>query len=278
MGTFEDQLPRLVAQQLDRIERTLHETHRMRLLEEEANQDPKCLARYGHRVYSQNDEDGIIARIFELIGITNRHFLEFGVEFGMESNTTALLIQGWTGAWIEGNPEYFKQIQTIFRPFLASQKLTVAHGFVTAENIESVFEALKTPPEFDFLGIDIDYNDYWVWKAIRRYKPRVVAIEYNCTFGPTIDWKVKYQASAQWDGSRNFGASLKALELLGREKGYALVGCNLTGINAFFVRQDLLGDHFLQPFTAERHYQPGRYFMRFPESHFKSPKEMEHFG
>ena len=65
--------------------------------------------------------------------------------------------------------------------------------------------------------------------------------------------------------SRRLELSLKALELLGRERGYSLVGCDLTGINAFFVRNDLLGDHFLEPFTAENHYECPRYYltMRF---------------
>jgi len=266
------------AEPLPRLERVMQETFRMKILEQASNTDPKCLARYGYKVYSQNDEDGMIARIFELIGTTSRHFLEFGVEVGMENNTTALLIQGWSGAWIEGNQEYVRHIQAIFRAFFEQQKLIVGNGYITAENIEGMFDALKTPEEFDFLSIDIDYNDYWIWKAINKFRPRVVCIEYNCAFGPTIDWKVKYHPNGKWDGSRNFGASLKALELLGREKGYSLVGCGLIGINAFFVRDDLLGDHFLQPYTSERHYQPGRYFMRMPESHFKTPREMEHFA
>jgi hypothetical protein len=39
-----------------------------------------------------------------------------------------------------------------------------------------------------------------------------------------------------------FGASLRALEVLAREKGYQLVGSNSAGTNAFFVRRDVLGD------------------------------------
>ncbi len=262
---------------LSRIERATSEMLRLQILNDESNRDPKCLIRHGSRVYSQNDEDGIIARIFSLIGTTNRHFLEFGVENGMENNSTALLVQGWTGAWIEGNPMHFQQIQSVFRSFLSRGKLLAANGFVTAENIENIFDALKTPPEFDLLSIDIDYNDYWVWQAIRRFKPRVVVIEYNCGFGPSMEWKVKYDPNGRWDASRNCGASLKALELLGREKGYALVGCNINGANSFFVREELAADHFIAPFTSERHYQPGRFYLKFPEGHPKSPQEMMHF-
>jgi hypothetical protein len=38
-----------------------------------------------------------------------------------------------------------------------------------------------------------------------------------------------------------YGASLAALEQLGRDKGYLLVGSNRAGNNAFFVRRDVAG-------------------------------------
>ena len=46
-----------------------------------------------------------------------------------------------------------------------------------------------------------------------------------------------------------------------------MVGCNYTGVTAFFVRDDLVGDHFAAPFTAENHYEPPRYFVRMPNGH-----------
>src|SRR4051812_36467635 len=63
--------------------------------------DPKRLLRYGFKVYSQCDEDGIIQEIFKRIGVVHRTFIEFGVETGIECNTAHLLIQGWRGLWIE---------------------------------------------------------------------------------------------------------------------------------------------------------------------------------
>ena len=37
-------------------------------------QDPKHLIPYGHKTYSQSDEDGIIREIFRRIGTTNKTF------------------------------------------------------------------------------------------------------------------------------------------------------------------------------------------------------------
>jgi hypothetical protein len=78
---------------------------------------------------------------------------------------------------------------------------------------------------------------------------------------PGIAWAVDYQPQARWDNTSHAGASLTALERLGAEKGYVLVGCNLIGTNAFFVRRELAGDKFAAPFTAENHYQPPRYYL-----------------
>jgi hypothetical protein len=124
------------------------------------------------------------------------------------------------------------------------------------------------PAEFDFLSIDIDRNDYWIWRAIEHYTPRVVAVEYNASFKASVACTVPYAPDAAWDGYSNYyGCSLKALQHLADEKGYCLVGCNYTGVTAFFVRSDCVEDRFLDPYTSENHYERPRYFTRMPNGH-----------
>ncbi len=114
----------------------------------------------------------------------------------------------------------------------------------------------------DLLSVDIDRNDYYVWERITHYRPRVVVIEDNAMFPPGVDWVIPYDGKAWWDQRTSYwGASLSALERLGRSKGYSLVACSLTGANAFFVRDDLLGDKFSAPYTAEHHYEPTRLYL-----------------
>jgi hypothetical protein len=95
----------------------------------------------------------------------------------------------------------------------------------------------------------------------------VVVVEYNAVIPPGLDWKVRYAPDRVWDGSHNFGASLKAFELLGTQLGYSLVGCDFIGVNAFFVRSDLVADKFAAPFTAENHYEPPRYVFLHRRAH-----------
>jgi hypothetical protein len=256
-------LPRALMERLLRhlagIEVAARGAHLAQLKASERYADPRCLTRHGYRCFSQNEEDGVLQEIFRRIGTTNRTFVEFGVEGGLENNTLALLFAGWRGLWIESDPAHHASIVKRLRDAQAPFALLVEHSFVTAENIERLLERAEIPEAPDLLSIDIDGNDYWVWKAIERVRPRVVVIEYNASLGPTARRVVPYEPGARWDGSVCFGASLAALEELGRKKGYALVNCDLTGVNAFFVREDCLGDRFLPPYSAEAHYEPPRY-------------------
>lgn len=204
-------------------------------------------------------EDGIIQEIFRRVKTTNRTFVEFGVETGSECNPIKLLIEGWRGLWLDSQQHCIDQIRARFAPYIESRNLSVAQAFITAENINSLISQNGVAGEIDLLSIDIDRNDYWVWNAINVIEPRVMVIEYNATLRPPLSLVVPYDANRTWDGSNYFGASLEALVRLGRSKGYQLVGCGISGTNAFFVRNDLAGDLFVNPSTAEEHYEPPRY-------------------
>ncbi len=229
---------------------------------------PLALENFGYKVYSQNDEDGIIQEIFRRIGTETKEFIEFGVQDGLECNSHYLLHQGWHGLWLEGDSGACTQIGHKFRPVIKDGRLKVVNAFITRENIEALILKNRnshndgTSP--DFLSIDIDGNDWYVWDAIKSIKPRLVCIEYNGKFPPDYNWKQAYDAKHIWDGSDWQGASLKAMELLGKQKGYVLVGTNLTGVNAFFVREDLFSkEKFLACVTAEELYNPTRMELRF---------------
>ncbi len=212
------------------------------LLAQEEYAHPR-LERYGFKVFSQNDEDGIIQEIFRRIGTTNRCFFEFGSGNCIESNCAYLALQGWSGAWIDANNDYLEQGRKFFKQ--QSAQLTIKQAMIYATDINEQAASLKLPEELDLLSIDIDGNDYYVWEALTVLKPRVVVIEYNASWFPPLRLVQAHDPGRSWDGTNYFGASLNALVDLGQLKGYTLVGTNLPGVNAFFVRSDIAGDKSL---------------------------------
>lgn len=219
-------------------------------------QDEKRLERFGYKVYSQNDEDGIIAEIFRRIGMANRFFIEFGVQDGLECNSHFLLLQGWSGVFIEGGTKYCKEIERNFQTPIAQNRLTLLNEFITAENINDLFAKTRAVEigDIDLLSIDIDGNDYHIFKAVKVINPRVIIIEMNSKFPPPAEWIMPYNPSHMWDYTDNQGASLESLTKLGKEKGYRLVATNISGVNAFFVREDLCGDKFPEDCSAANLY------------------------
>ena len=196
--------------------------------------------------------------------MTHHRFIEFGVQDGTECNSVLLLMAGWSGLWLEADGAAVAQIRELFRPFIDADRLRIVEARVAPDTINAL---LSDEGDVDLLSIDTDYHDFWLWSALEAIRPRVVVIEYNATLKPPLSVTIPYDPAERWDGSSYFGASLSALEKLGRQKGYALVGCCFSGVNAFFVRQDLVGDHFCAPFTAENHYEPPRYRMCYPTGH-----------
>ena len=114
----------------------------------------------------------------------------------------------------------------------------------------------------DLFSLDIDSNDYHIIDAMSdQLCARVIVVEYNAKHRPPINWYMPYKSGRIWDGSDWFGASPTAWTKLLERKGYILVGCKISGVNAFFVRADLVGEKFLAPFTAENHYEAARYWI-----------------
>ncbi len=262
-----------ISRALGTIEQLSHRSYQLQresfvrgLLQEARYADTRRLNLSEFRVFSQSGQDGIIEEIFRRIGNAGRVFVEFGVAAGggFENNTTYLLAKGWSGHWIEADPAGCDRIERQMSAFIQRGSLQLLRERVTVENIASLFERLHVPEEFDLLSIDIDSHDYWVWKALRRYRPRLVVIEYNPFLPSSAHWVLPYDVHRSWDMDIEFGASLKAFEDLGRDLGYSLVGCDITGSDAFLVRNDLIGDQFCQPFTADNHYEPMRYHLIQP--------------
>jgi hypothetical protein len=206
------------------------------------------------QVFSQFGDDGIIQYLVSNLDIPHKTFIEFGVENYTESNTRFLLVNNnWSGLVMDGlqaNIDYIKK-----DPVTVLNELHVRCVFITTENINKLmqdFLHLGYDKEVGLLSIDIDGNDYWVWKEITAINPIIVVTEYNAVFGTnpwTVPYKPDFYRLKEHSSHQYWGASLKSFCLLAEQKGYYFVGCNSAGNNAYFVRKDKIGK--LKPLSCE---------------------------
>ena len=181
-------------------------------------------------VHSQTGEDGIIQKALATLPQTDRWCVEFGAGDGeFLSNTRSLIDQhGYSAVLIESCREKFGSLQ---KRFAANSKIFTINqtvGWSGENKLDNILKSAPIPRDFDFLSIDIDGNDYHVWKSLSHYEPKLICIEFN----PTIPTPVKFVQPP--DGSLNQGSSLLSLVELGKEKGYELI--SVLSYNAFFIK------------------------------------------
>jgi hypothetical protein len=197
----------------------------------------------GFRVFSQFEEDGKLLYILALIGMKNKTFVEIGSDDGINSNCANLAFNfGYHGLFLDGNPKAIKRGEKFYgkypHPYMYAPKFTCAK--VTAENINTLVSDAGLNGEIDVLSVDIDGNDYWIWKALDVVQPNIVIIETHVEFG-LRNIVVPYDANYFFPGKHPIyhGASPIAMVNLGKQKGYRLVGANQLGFNFIFVKNGL---------------------------------------
>jgi hypothetical protein len=190
--------------------------------------EPQWLLEYAGNTNSQSGEDGVIAKILTLID-RNQWCVEFGAWDGIHLSNVRRLIQEeqYRAVLIEGDRNKYDLLKRNYSDNPRVQPVHAFVGFQTGDSLDEILASLAIPVDFDLLSIDIDGNDYYVWEAVRHYRPKVVCIEFNPTIPTEVDFCQKP------DMGTNQGCSLLALDRLARSKGYELV-CVLP-FNAVFV-------------------------------------------
>lgn len=190
---------------------------------------PSWLLDFAHNVYSQSGEDGIIRKIFERLPATDKWCVEFGAWNGVFLSNTRNLIEnaGYSAVLLEASKDKFRDLNNNY----AGQKNVITVnalvGIGAHDGLDAILGGTPVPHDLDFLSIDVDGNDYHIWKAMSTYRPKVICIEFN----PTVPTEVAFVQRA--DSRVNQGASLLSFVELGKEKGYELVA--VLPFNAFFV-------------------------------------------
>jgi hypothetical protein len=205
------------------------------------NHHSNPFVKYGAKIFSQTDEDGLTLEILLRINPFNRTYIELGVGDGMECNTLILAAMGWKGQWI-GNQD------------LVVKHPLYTNKFITVYNVCSLLEY-----DPSVLSIDLDGNDYHILEQmLRDITPDLIILEYNAKFIPPVSWIMPYEPTFVWNGSDYFGASLQAFAYL--LINYRLIVCNAaTGANAFFVHEK--HSHLFPevPYAIRQIYVPPRY-------------------
>jgi len=203
----------------------------------------KSLHESEFKVFSQWGDDGIIQYLISKLQIENKTFVEFGVEGYLESNTRFLLLNNnWSGLVMDGSKKNIEKIKK--NEMYWKHDLIAKSAFITAENINQLISEENIQGNIGLLHIDIDGNDYWVWKALETVTPVIMIVEYNSIFGYqraiTVPYRGDFVRTKAHYSNLYAGSSLLSLCDLAEEKGYAFVGSNSAGNNAYFVKKEAL--------------------------------------
>lgn len=177
-----------------------------------------------------------------------------GVGDGTENNTLNLLANGWSGLWIGG--------QSLINPnFSQSDKLKFVKAWITAENVGDLIQSNTVVPieHFDLISIDLDGNDYEIWKQVlTKWRSKVIVAEYNGRFDSQTKWSMPYNPSHIWNRDCYFGASFRSMVTLFEFFGYSVVATSLNGTNLFLVSNDYISKFADVPSSLDEIYNPAR--------------------
>jgi hypothetical protein len=221
----------------------------------------QSLADLEFKVFSQFGDDGIVQYLAHNLELKNKTFIEFGVEDYFESTTRFLLEKdNWSGFIMDGSDENIARLKRA--ELYWKHDLNARAAFVTKENINQLISTGTADWDgVDILHVDIDGNDYWVWKEI-EINPPIVIMEYNSNFGIeraiTVPYDPAFYRTKAHSSNLYWGSSLKALYLLALGKGYEFIGCTSAGHNAYFIRKDKMNNR-VRSVSLENGYVRSRY-------------------
>lgn len=208
----------------------------------------QSLIDYQRKTFSQSGEEGIIARVFEVIGAENKLCCEFGAWDGIHlSNTRSFILDGWSALLIEGDRRRFQDLQ---RNYSGNRTVKLELAFVdaSANSLARILERIGwVDRRFDLLSIDIDGLDFDHFSMLDQLPslPRLVVVEVQPEHGAN---RAELLPSAI--ACHNIGQPLAAFVARGNEIGYRLI-CYFGG-NAFFLSHDS-GAHSELPTVPASH-------------------------
>jgi hypothetical protein len=218
---------------------------------------PLSCHEYGVRKSNGPVEEGLYRHLMSVVPPETKYCIEFGARDGTTAHTRGLVEDhGFSALYIEGDPEAAERLKENFSDYPG---VVAIQSFITAENIESLFEQAGVPQRPYLLTIDIDGNDYYVWKAITHFHPIFVCVEFNASYGPESDFVIDYDPEFMWQKDDYFGAAITPFVQLAKDKGYELIHVTSGGDNLFFVDREYFTLFGIGDNSPENMYQLPQY-------------------
>jgi hypothetical protein len=196
------------------------------------------------KVFSQGGEDGIIDYLINQLGLIYPKVLEIGIGNFLECNSRFLMENRLAKVVVvDQNKEAINIIENY--PNKWKYNIHFINQFINLNNVLSIYnQAVQEIGNIDVLSIDIDGMDYWILKAIPKENISIIICEYNSLFkdqiGVSVPYNENFDRLSETESGKYFGASLKAFIDYLETNNFQFIGANLTCVNAFFVRKDLV--------------------------------------
>ena len=133
------------------------------------NKSSSYLANFAENITSQNGEDGVIRKIFEIMPPTNKFCVEFGAWNGIHlSNTCSLIhMEEWGALLIEGNEKKFGELKA---NYINSSQVKTLNCYINFEDnsLDNILSEHNAPPKLDLISIDVDGNDWHIWNSLEN--------------------------------------------------------------------------------------------------------------
>jgi hypothetical protein len=229
----------------------------------------EALLRHRRKFFSREGEDGLLDYIMSRIPDPSGWCVEFGAWDGIsESNTHYLIAQkDYRGVMIEADALKYRRLCEN----MSRYGTICLNAFVRPEgpcSLHSLLSQTPIPKDFDLLSIDVDGEDYYVWKHLEKYAPKLVIIEINLrdkpgirrihnTGAPIALGNARVNSPTSLGMSVYTGTSITSMTELANKKGYSLLAN--VHCNALYIRREYLNlfhDREVTPeevFTYEEH-------------------------
>lgn len=189
-----------------------------------------------YNITSHHGENGMILAVVDILKWKNGYALEVGAFDGVtRSNICPLRDMGWNLLFIEGSDDNYKLLEENMKTY---SNVVCNQSYINMTKGTTIDDIIKqywtNTNEIDIISLDIDGNDYWIWKNM-KYDPKLMIIEFNRELGESV--AMKYKEGFKYVGGKVWGSSAIALTKLGEEKGYDLIGIRKDTL--FFIKKEL---------------------------------------